>query len=635
MITKWNLCNFKSVAEKTELEMAPLTIFAGANSSGKSTLLQSILLVAQTLSNRVGSRSVVLNGNLVRLGQFDDLRTKKSAENLISLGWTCQPPAKVRRSIGRRVERILRSAYFQRSEKQLQEVSCEIVFDAEMSGPESKSSQIQPRLFSSILQIKELGPRGRRIGHSLELKILSPASAERSSIVNWAKVANQYPKSIRNSLNYSITLSEELASDLQGRLPAGVPIGCTTQHFLPGLVSIGFDQEQEDARLLVKGITQRLSSIELIQLRRSRKKIPPSALNLVRESLNREQMDLISKAFAKKHRRAEIWDQPISFREWQSALQELPRSKAFGVHWELRDDEDLHGKLFQALTEGRKEKLAISQLPCPHVVRDATGFLESFFAKFVKYLGPLRDEPKPLYSLFPQSDPRDVGLRGEMTAAVLDYGKNSTINYVPPSCFDCDDLQLKPREGTLQSAIRDWLQYLGVATEVAGIDRGKLGHEIKVAVTTNQMNHDLMHVGVGVSQVLPILVMCLLAEKGTTFVIEQPELHLHPNVQSKLGDFFLSMVSLGKQCIIETHSEHLINRLRLRAANEKGESTIKEKLGIYFVSLEQGQSSFRKVELNEFGAILDWPDGFFDESQREAEKILLAAVQKRKSMQQQ
>ena len=72
MITKWKAFNFKSIRKETELNFAPLTIFAGANSSGKSTFLQPILLVAQTLAHRVTSRPVVLNGAFARLGQFDD-----------------------------------------------------------------------------------------------------------------------------------------------------------------------------------------------------------------------------------------------------------------------------------------------------------------------------------------------------------------------------------------------------------------------------------------------------------------------------------------------------------------------------------------------------------------------------------
>ena len=91
MLTKWKLFNFKSIQKETELEFKPLTIFAGANSSGKSTVLQSILLVSQTAASKIQSRSVVLNGQLVKLGQFDDLRNHQSESQQISIGWECKP----------------------------------------------------------------------------------------------------------------------------------------------------------------------------------------------------------------------------------------------------------------------------------------------------------------------------------------------------------------------------------------------------------------------------------------------------------------------------------------------------------------------------------------------------------------
>ena len=145
--------------------------------------------------------------------------------------------------------------------------------------------------------------------------------------------------------------------------------------------------------------------------------------------------------------------------------------------------------------------------------------------------------------------------------------------------------------------------------------------------------HDLTHVGVGVSQVLPILVMCLLADPDTTLIFEQPELHLHPKVQTLLGDFFLSMSLLGKQCVLETHSEYLVNRLRFRAAAAKTDE-ISKAIRMYFVEKPEDTSVFRPVVVNEFGAIPDWPEGFFDQSQREAEATLRAAIKKRRQAQQ-
>jgi predicted ATPase len=134
--------------------------------------------------------------------------------------------------------------------------------------------------------------------------------------------------------------------------------------------------------------------------------------------------------------------------------------------------------------------------------------------------------------------------------------------------------------------------------------------------------------------VLPIVVACLLAPPDTTFVIEQPELHLHPKVQTLLADFFMAMSILGKQCIIETHSEYLINRIRFRAAAATGEE-ISALAKIYFTELKDGETAVRPVNVNQYGAITDWPAGFFDQSQDEAERILRAATQKRKNQQKQ
>ena len=95
MLTQWRLENFKSVYDKTTLDLAPLTLFAGVNSSGKSTFIQAMLMVAQTVTSRVERRPVVLNGHLTRLGTFDDIASTDSSLDEISVGFTVQPRKKV------------------------------------------------------------------------------------------------------------------------------------------------------------------------------------------------------------------------------------------------------------------------------------------------------------------------------------------------------------------------------------------------------------------------------------------------------------------------------------------------------------------------------------------------------------
>ena len=91
MITKWKVSNFKSIRKETELNFAELTIFAGANSSGKSSVIQSVLLIAQTLANKVDARPIVLNGTLTSLGQFDDLKSHGGESDQIKIEFTCRP----------------------------------------------------------------------------------------------------------------------------------------------------------------------------------------------------------------------------------------------------------------------------------------------------------------------------------------------------------------------------------------------------------------------------------------------------------------------------------------------------------------------------------------------------------------
>jgi predicted ATPase len=292
---------------------------------------------------------------------------------------------------------------------------------------------------------------------------------------------------------------------------------------------------------------------------------------------------------------------------------------------------------FQPEVLSEIESIALSGLPLKHEITtvpvpgrsldDAVDYTRDFFVRQIKYLGPLREEPKALYPLQHSADPQDVGLHGEHTAAVLHRFRLSEIQYVPPSCFIESSTDTGLKVATLEEAVFEWLRYLDVAASVDTSDEGKFGYGLKVWVEGGRAPHDLTHVGVGVSQVLPIVVMCLLASRDTTIVLEQPELHLNPKVQTRLADFFLSLAMIQKQCLIETHSEYLINRLRLRAAKAAGRS-VSELMKLYFVEKAGGFTTYRDVMINEFGSLTSWPKDFIDQNQREIEDILIAASQK-------
>jgi len=91
----------------------------------------------------------------------------------------------------------------------------------------------------------------------------------------------------------------------------------------------------------------------------------------------------------------------------------------------------------------------------------------------------------------------------------------------------------------------------------------------------NRIKTTIKHVGFGISQVLPIIVEGLLMGNNSTIILEQPEIHLHPKIQSLLFDFLYSLTLQGKKVIVETHSDHFITRMRRRVAENMDNSMSK------------------------------------------------------------
>jgi hypothetical protein len=134
-------------------------------------------------------------------------------------------------------------------------------------------------------------------------------------------------------------------------------------------------------------------------------------------------------------------------------------------------------------------------------------------------------------------------------------------------------------------------------------------------------------VGIGISQVIPVVVSTLIVGDGIT-VIEQPELHIHPAVQVAIADLFVSQTNdetaLDKQFIIETHSEHLMLRImrRMRETAEgeapKGLDVSPEKVAVFYVEAGENGTRIERLKLDENGRFTDrWPKGFFPERMRE------------------
>jgi predicted ATPase len=163
---------------------------------------------------------------------------------------------------------------------------------------------------------------------------------------------------------------------------------------------------------------------------------------------------------------------------------------------------------------------------------------------------------------------------------------------------------------------------LGVGETVGVEDQGKLGRGLRI--TVNGIPRDLTTIGVGASQLLPVITIVLAADAGSIVMLEQPELHLHPAVQSRLADFFL-FARPDVTLIVETHSEYLVTRMRRRAAEG---SISGDKVALMFAEQIDGTTQVRRLHMDSLGDLDVWPVGFFD-TQEEESRALVAAISRK------
>jgi predicted ATPase len=619
MITTWQLANFKSIKDLKNIKFAPLTILAGPNSSGKSTLIQSILLIVQTMINSDRYRPLVLNGVFTRLGLFNDILSNQSNNSRIKIGFTYKPFSTAEDHL----------PFFLYYGLVLKEVNCVIVFGENKSKLRNDFSDFQIRLISTDINCVT-GPnrRGARwkwlrgLGNNIESKISIKFKETGGKPDNQVVIDDK---------------SQNMANSILELAPAE-PTKCECEHFLPEYIIWKSDIYQHLAMDICDSFGIPIGKSK-VPAHIGRNKWPISTTEIVPEStiklLNSKLRPIGRDILSSIHSKTKLVNQGnkgIKFHDIEMKFRKLSDSVSKQLEREsnnISKDEMFFNKLVESLKEVNLDPDNYTERRLPPTIETTSMYLSHFLSNNIKYLGPLRDEPKPVHPI-PTGTlyPTDVGLHGEYTAAVLDSYKSQPIHYLSSHVFEPQNLTTAHEEEVkLEKAISDWVNYLGVAESVETQDIGKLGTQLTIKSPGEATPHDLMHVGIGVSQILPILVMCLLAKKGETLIFEQPELHLHPKVQQRLGDFFLSMALLGKQCIIETHSEYIINRLRRRIAIQQ-DNVLHDKIKLYFVSKPGDQTIFRDVEINEYGAILEWPEGFFDQSQKESQEILTAALGK-------
>ena len=209
--------------------------------------------------------------------------------------------------------------------------------------------------------------------------------------------------------------------------------------------------------------------------------------------------------------------------------------------------------------------------------------------------------------LLPLRDPAShgqVGPRGELAAGLVYWHEDRPVR---PA------MRIAGRPPTLFHQVRAHMQdfFPGCDLRVSPID-GTSAVSLRLKSDAKAEFQRPQNVGFGLTQLFPILVAVLAAEEGDCLLVENPEVHLHPRAQQRIGELLAVAAASGVQVLVETHSDHVLNGLRL--ATKQGRIAA-ERVAVHFFAPSPEGEPVRPLSptIDRDGRLSEWPAGFFDQ----------------------
>ncbi len=230
----------------------------------------------------------------------------------------------------------------------------------------------------------------------------------------------------------------------------------------------------------------------------------------------------------------------------------------------------------------------------------------------IHYVSSARPAPKRYYEKESLSDFINVGgVTSDLTASVLSNKKTDLIDAQRSLSKDTQNLEQQTEA---------WLDYIFGNIKFK-IDDSQTDIIYLLFKTKPEGEWQKpSNVGFGFSYILPIIVSGLIAKEGEILIIENPEAHLHPRAQSRLTEFLSKVASTGVQVFIESHSEHILNGLRIAAINQDIDITNEDISVLYFHEKEEGY--FTQIPIKPDGKIEQWEEDFFDQAEKDIDILL-------------
>lgn len=557
MLKNLNLYNFRCFSSEQNIPLSPITLIYGPNSSGKSSLLKSLLVMKQTIEEASPNTNLITKGPYTDIGNFKDFinnhDTKKKYSIKFQFDFTKQ-----------KNNRYIHTYYRMNLPKSISKISIEFFY---------RNSTSQNNVLNNInLYINdELQPFLNIEKTNKRSSITSRFYRMRYSNFQSTKNNNDSPNlyEVKNINWESLFFKETWKSFIEKskKEKYSEKIATKVDHLETELKKENHARQRNFLGLSSEKLNEEIAAYKKCL----------DFLNKNNEEMLNEFKDEIKNFYSQNYlifTNIIFWDE-ISTKEdnldYFNAMLFKPRNLYY-YNNEIDLDLDINHKINSLL-------YTISNL------------IQSYFRN-TKYLGALRDNPERYYLTTP-----------------------TVKNYVGKSGKDTIDIIAK--NTILKNKINKQLKNLELGYSIT--PRKIPNEDIYLFLLKEEQSGitvSLNDVGFGVSQILPILVQSMLSQ-NETILIEQPEIHIHPKLQAELGTLFAECIKepYNNNFIIETHSENII--LRLQKLIRKKVLSSHDVTVIYVNKTEEG-SICSHLRLNENGDFIDdWPNGFFEESFKE------------------
>jgi predicted ATPase len=246
---------------------------------------------------------------------------------------------------------------------------------------------------------------------------------------------------------------------------------------------------------------------------------------------------------------------------------------------------------------------------------------EALFGKGFQYLRADRIVPAVSYPKSYDAAVRRgfLGPTGEHAVNFLRHHRDDPV--INPACAHPGS-----RSGLLIDQVEAWMDEfcpgvnLGVE-DLEGTDSVRLSYGFFGTAGIDASNrYRPTNVGFGLTYVLPVIVAVLATAPGGLLLLENPEAHLHPRGQARMGELLALAAGSGVQILVESHSDHVLNGIRL--AVKSGQLAPSDTAVHYFQRSRRGESSVAHPRISSEGKLSEWPEGFFDEWDRALDALL-------------